>query len=141
LKLAVGVNEVVVPVGEVQALNSIVSFFSDQRLKDNIKVIANAGPKLYSLQGVFYQQNHTAEQFGYRDYKTRVGVLAQEVQAVLPEAVESAPFDTDDRDQSRSDQDYLTVQYEKIIPLIIETVKEQQLEIEKYQSIMKRHAK
>jgi hypothetical protein len=46
------------------------------------------------------------------------------VQAVLPQAIDFAPFDRDDNQQSKSGENYLTVQYEKIVPLLIESIKE-----------------
>ena len=61
------------------------------------------------------------------------GVLAQEVEAVLPQATAPAPFDLEnDNGQtvSKSGKNYLTVQYEKIVPLLIEAIKEQQAQIE-----------
>ena len=72
-----------------------------------------------------------AEKYGYKDYSRQVGVIAQQVQEVLPEVVKRAPFDYDGTEEgSKTGENYLTVQYERIIPLIIETIKEQQKEIE-----------
>ena len=51
---------------------------------------------------------------------------------MLPEAVKPAPFDTNNG-QSLSGENYLTVQYEKIVPLLIECIKEQQKMIENLQ--------
>ena len=48
---------------------------------------------------------------------------------VLPEAVRLAPFDND-KGVSKSGENFLTVKYEKIVPLLIEAIKEQQLQIE-----------
>ena len=53
----------------------------------------------------------------------------QDIQDVIPEAVKPAPFDTKDG-ESISGDNYLTVQYEKIVPLLIESIKEQQKQIE-----------
>ena len=47
----------------------------------------------------------------------------QKVQAVLPEAVKRAPFDTE-AGGSKSGENYMTVQYEKLVPLLIEAIKE-----------------
>ena len=77
-----------------------------------------------------YTQNKFAENFGYKDYKQQVGLIAQEVQAVQPEAVKIAPFDMDREGNSKSGENYLTVQYEKLVPLIIESIKEQQKQID-----------
>ena len=51
-------------------------------------------------------------------------MIAQDVLAVQPEAVKPAPFDIDETGNSRSGEHYLTVQYERLIPLIIESIKE-----------------
>ena len=118
------------PTGNIQATSNITAYFSDIRLKDNIEYIKNAGEKLYALRGIIYKYNELANQYGYKDKKTYSGVIAQEVQRVLPEIVKRAPFDNDGKDGSLSGDYYLTVQYDKLIPLIIETIKEQQKEIE-----------
>lgn len=57
----------------------------------------------------------------------------------MPEAVCPAPFDSDQNDNSISGEKYLTVHYERLLPLIIETIKEQQLEIENYEKILVNH--
>ena len=62
---------------------------------------------------------------------------AQEVQSILPEIVHLAPFDTDiDEDTkeikgSKSGENYLTIDYDKLVPLLVEAIKEQQTIIEK----------
>ena len=63
--------------------------------------------------------------------KREVGFIAQEVKEVLPEIVSLAPFDTiEHTNQSKSGEDYLTIQYEKIVPLLVESIKELKKEIE-----------
>ena len=62
--------------------------------------------------------------------KDYVGVFAQDVEKVQQEAVELAPFDNDSDDNSISGENYLTVQYEKLVPLLIESIKELKKEIE-----------
>jgi len=133
---ALGVNTAAGPTGSLRATSNITAFFSDIRLKDKIEYIKNAAEKLYTLSGVFYKQNKLAEKFGYHDYKSQVGVIAQEVQKILPEVVKPAPFDVEGESGSKTGDYYLTVQYEKMLPLIIETVKEHQSEIEALKEIL-----
>lgn len=116
--------------GEIRATNNITAFYSDKRLKDIISTIPNALSKLLTLSGVIFKQNKKAEEFGYNNYEEQVGVIAQEVQAVLPQVVKPAPFDLDENNQSKSGENYITVQYEKLVPLLIEAIKEQQKQID-----------
>jgi len=117
--------------GEIRATNNITAYYSDRRLKKDIEKISNALSKLEKINGVFYTQNELAETFGYNDYSQQVGVIAQEIQEVLPEAVAFAPFDRDENDNSKSGENYLTVRYEKIVPLLIEAIKELLNRVEK----------
>jgi uncharacterized membrane protein YebE (DUF533 family) len=105
--------------GEIRATNDITAFYSDDRLKTKLGNIENALEKLTTLSGFYYEPNQTAQNLGY-EVKRHVGVSAQDVQAVMPEVVKPAPI---------SDQ-YLTVQYEKLIPLLIEAIKELKAEVD-----------
>lgn len=105
--------------GEIRATNNITAYYSDDNLKDRLGNIQNALDKLMTLNGFYYQANKTAQDLGYA-VKKEVGVSAQEVQRVLPEVVVPAPID--DR--------YLTVHYERIIPLLIEAIKELKNEVD-----------
>ena len=87
-----------------------------------------------TLNGVYYINNEVAAKYGYINKEQQVGVLAQEVQQILPEIVKPAPFDIgqneDGTEYSLSGENYKTVQYEKLVPLLIEAIKEQQKQIE-----------
>jgi hypothetical protein len=124
-------------VGEIRATDNITAYFSDRRLKEITGTIPDAIDKVMSLSGVQFTNNDRAAEFGYTSQHAQVGVIAQEVQRVLPEAVVPAPFDiaTDDHgvEISRTGQNYLTVQYEKITPLLIEAIKQQQFMIQELQ--------
>jgi hypothetical protein len=115
----------------VKATNDIIAYASDRRLKHNILPIENALSKVNSLTGMTYQWNDVGSKHGWDpDTVAReAGVFAQDVQAVLPEAVRLAPFD-DEMGVSKSGENFLTVKYEKIVPLLIEAIKEQQVQIE-----------
>jgi hypothetical protein len=120
--------------GEIRATNNVTAFYSDKRLKEIAGPINNALNKVSKISGVYYKQNKLAESFGYNNYEQQVGVIAQEIQEVLPEAVKFAPFDRevkDGKEVSKSGEEYLTVQYEKLVPLLIEAIKELSEKVEK----------
>jgi hypothetical protein len=99
--------------GEIRATNNVTAYYSDDRLKTKLGGIQDALAKVKTLSGFYYEANQTAQDLGYEAVR-EVGVSAQQVQAVLPEIVVPAPID----------DKYLTVRYEKLIPLLIEAVKE-----------------
>jgi hypothetical protein len=118
--------------GEIRATNQVTAYYSDERLKTNITPIQNALAKVDSLRGVTYNANSIAEKYGYSVTENHVGVIAQDVEKVLPEAVKPAPFDImmyENTEISRSGENYKTVQYEKLVPLLIEAIKELNKEI------------
>jgi len=115
--------------GQIRATNSITAFYSDKRLKDEVYKIENALDKIEQLTGIVYTQNKLAEKYGYNNYEEQVGLYAQDVQKVQPQAVKPAPFDIAEDGSSKSGENYLTVQYERLIPLIVESIKELRKEI------------
>jgi hypothetical protein len=102
--------------GAIFAEGNIVAF-SDRRKKENIETVENALETLKKLRGVYYTATNDVDQ------KRQVGVIAQEVEEVLPEVVTYA-----------SDVDEYGVDYGKFAGLFIESIKEQQKIIEKQQS-------
>jgi hypothetical protein len=114
----------------------IIAYASDRRLKENVQVIGNAVDKVKQLTGMTYTWNSVGTQYGWSPSSEReAGVFAQDVQAVLPEAVRLAPFDNDGG-KSKSGENFLTVKYEKIVPLLIEAIKEQQTQIEELKTLV-----
>jgi hypothetical protein len=111
--------------GAITATGNITAYFSDDRLKTRLGPITNALEKIKSLTGFYFEPNKTAQGLGY-EKKTDVGVSAQEVQAILPEIIAPAPIDSK----------YMTVRYEKLIPLLIEAIKAQQRQIEELQLLV-----
>jgi hypothetical protein len=106
--------------GAITATTSITSYYSDDRLKTRTGNIENALEKVLSLDGFHYHANETAVALGYDASKQEVGLSAQQVQAVLPEVIAPAPIDPQ----------YMTMHYERLVPLLVEAIKEQQKQIE-----------
>ena len=102
--------------GKLEATDDLIAFVSDIRLKEDISPITKALEKVNSLNGFTYKHNEIAKlkcDIGDSDQRY-VGLSAQDVQKVLPEIVKPAP----------SNNEFLTVQYEKLTPLLIEAIKE-----------------
>jgi hypothetical protein len=117
--------------GAITATDNITAYSSDKRLKTNIVLIQNPLEKLNKLSGFTYNWNDKANELvGYDTSESIVGMFAQDVQEVLPEAVKIAPFDDDGNGNSKSGENYLTIQYEKVVPLLVEAMKELKNEIE-----------
>ena len=102
-------------------VGDVITNYSDERLKTIIAPIDNALDKVKALEGFYYTPNKKALDIGVESNQlSRVGVSAQQVQTVLPEAVKQAPIG----------HGYLTVQYEKLVPLLIEAIKELSAKVE-----------
>jgi hypothetical protein len=93
----------------------VVAYFSsDKRLKDNLKPIENSLDKVSKLSGYEFDWNDKQKTYKGHD----IGVVAQEVEEVLPELV------------ATREDGYKAVKYEKIVSLLIEAIKELKEEIE-----------
>lgn len=141
----VAIQGLVSVTGNIQATGTITGSYSDERLKDVSGNIKNALAKVMLLNGVEFKPNDTAKYYGFNSDESEVGVIAQQVQAVLPEVVKPAPFDSEMNDDgimvSKSGENYITVQYERMVPLLIEAIKEQQLQIEKLNKALEQFIK
>ena len=111
-------------VGNIVATGNITAFYSDERLKDLKGTIPNALDKVNQLNGYYYTPNETAQALGVDNKGLEVGISAQEVEAVLPEIVT----------KSAIGDDYKTVWYEKLTPLLIEAVKELTEKVDKLEA-------
>ena len=118
--------------GDMYAAGNVVAYSSDERLKENITTIPNALDMLKELRGVYFDWRDFVDDLGFNPIDRHdIGVIAQEVEKVIPQAIKPAPFDALGDGGSISGQHYKTVQLEKIIPVLIQSVKEQQEIIEK----------
>ena len=100
---------------------NVTAYASDERLKENIKPIPNALEKVCKLNGVTFDWKDDCEEKGFSpSMKHETGVIAQNVATQIPDAISPAPFNSE----------YLTVDKEKIIPVLIEAIKELKAEIE-----------
>ena len=101
--------------GTIRATGNVIAF-SDERVKENIKTIDSALDKVNNLRGVEF--NKIGEE------KKSIGVIAQEIEKILPEVVE-----TDDKGMK-------SVAYGNIVGVLIEAVKEQQAQINQLTDIV-----
>ncbi len=100
--------------GDIRATGDVTSSYSDDRLKIRLGSIESALNKVLSLNGFYYEPNDLAVELGYQSGVRQVGVSAQEVESVLPEAVTEAGIGPE----------FLTVRYERLTALLIEAIKE-----------------
>ena len=113
--------------GQILATNNITAYYSDRRLKRDVVEIKNSLDLIRQISGVYYKQNDVAKSYGYDSEETQIGVIAQEIQKVIPQAIAPAPFDikvVDGKVTSKSGENYLTVLPDKIIPVLIQAIKQ-----------------
>ena len=98
-----------------------VTAYSDIRLKDNIRLIDNAIEKVKAIRGVYYNRNDQDDKL-----KLHTGIIAQEVELVLPEVV------------SEDNEGKKNVAYGNMVGLLIEAIKEQQKQIDELKALIKK---
>jgi len=105
--------------GGIMATADVTAYASsDVRLKTELQPIENALDKVNSLTGYTFNWNRAAQMNYGKDAEAReAGVIAQDVIEVLPEVT------------TTRDDGYMAVKYEKMVPLLIEAIKEQQTQI------------
>ena len=100
--------------GTIRGCSDIIAFYSsDCRLKDNVNKIVNSKEVVNNLNGYSFDWKEEADREG-----SDFGVMAQEVEKVLPELVHERP------------DGFKTVDYIKLIPFLIEEVKRLSAEVE-----------
>ena len=115
--------------GNLLATGNVYAYYSDKRLKDVKGQITEALDKVDAIETFYYTHNDTARDLGYEGEEMQVGVAAQSVQAVMPEVVHRAPVDDDGEGGSVTGEDYVTVDYPRLVPLLIEAIKELRAEV------------
>ena len=121
--------------GSFSATGNITAYSSDERLTNFHGKIENALEKVDKLNGYYYEWNDLAKNIDKDAFKNgmEVGVSAQEIEKVLPEIVTEAPIVA----AHNLDTDYKTVHYDKVVPLLIEAIKDLKTEVEELKSQIK----
>jgi hypothetical protein len=104
---------------DLRAEGDVIAYYSDMRLKDKVGDIENALDKVGKLNGFYYRNNKEANFIGYAGNDLQVGLSAQDVESVLPEIVHPAPL------AERMGYDYKTINYDRIVPLLVNAINEQ----------------
>jgi len=114
--------------GEAHFKGDVVAFSSspsDRQLKENISTIENGLDKVMKLRGVEFDWTATSRK-GQHD----IGLIAQEVEEVLPEVVSVKTLRVGEFGRDGDEKDFKTVNYEKMVGVLVEAVKELKAEIE-----------
>ena len=93
---------------------------SDERIKTNIKTIENALDKTLLLRGVEYNDIRIEPE------KKKIGLIAQEVELIIPEVVRTS-----------EDDGLKSIEYQNIVGLLVEAIKDQQKQINELKNILK----
>ena len=124
----------------ITSTGNITAYSSDERLKNNITLIESPLEKLQQLGG--YTFDWDLDKYESLDFtpdnEHEHGLIAQEVQKVIPDAVTLAPVNLDEEGEAKTDDEYLTVRYDRLVPLLIEAIKEQQKQIDELKKCLEK---
>ena len=110
-------------IGTISTISDVIAYnTSDNRFKTNITPIKNPIDKIKQISGVEFDWIPNEEYHSYKGHD--VGVIAQEIEKVLPEVV------------TTRDNGYKAVKYDKIVSLLIEAIKDQQQQIDELKSLL-----
>ena len=111
---------------------NVTAYASDRRLKKNIQTIDRALEKVSRIRGVeFDWVDDIATEYDFHpEQMHETGVIAQEIQSVIEDAVVEAPMNANYAAKSGTDHKFLTVDKSKIVPLLIEAIKELKAEVD-----------
>ena len=110
--------------GTLRVTGDVIAYYSsDKRLKNNITPILNPMEKISKISGNTFEWNNNQDT--YEEGTKDIGLIAQEVEEILPELVQT------------KDDGYKAVKYEKMIALLIEGMKEMQAEIDELKQKVK----
>ena len=113
--------------GSITATGEITAYFSDERLKTDINPIEGALDKVMAIGGYTYKANDLAHELGVERFDNQIGLLAQEVEAVMPELVTESGL-----------RGYKTIRYDKVVSVLVQAIKEQQAMIAELQGLVKK---
>lgn len=114
--------------GSIYAVGDVVTNYSDIRLKQVLGPITNAIEKINKIDTFFYVPNELAKTLGIEGTDIQVGVSAQSVENQVSGVVTSSPVNPE----------YKTVRYERLVPLLIEAIKELQQQIDELKNGIQR---
>jgi len=113
--------------GGITATGEITAYYSDARLKTNVSKIDGALSKVMAINGYTYDSSDLAMSLGLPKHMDQIGLMADEVEAVLPELVTESGI-----------AGYKTIRYDKVVSVLVNAVKEQQAMIEELQALVKK---
>lgn len=114
--------------GDISTNGNVTAYASDGRLKTNVMPIVNAVAKVQRLGGYVYEWDaELCRRVGFTPANPiEHGLIAQDVEVVMPDAVAPAPFDPE----------YKTVRYERLVALLTAAINEQQKQIDEQQAML-----
>ena len=129
--------------GAIGATGDITAYYSDERLKNIKEYVKDVLPALSKINVFKYNCNDLAESYGFDKSKNEIGLSAQEIQRHYPELVTLAPFDSTLHEETQkimsiSGEDYLTLKYDRLVPILLQAIKELN---KKYKNLEEKYTK
>jgi hypothetical protein len=113
------------PGGFLYVTGNVTAYWSDIRLKKDVATLDNAIEIVKKLRGVSFAWNERGKEVFNASDERETGFIAQEVQQLIPSAVRENKLG-----QAEDGTNYLTIDQDKIVPYLVEAIKEQQAQID-----------